>query len=71
MNCGNKSEGDKLVNKKANTNKNRTNLEYGRFWIRNHIPTPTKAIIYVGDSEPELKITVNSNTEERNSSLNF
>ena len=37
----------------------------GRFWIINQIATPAKAMIYVGDSDELLKITVNISVEER------
>ena len=66
MNFGNKSEGDKLVKITAKINKIIYKIVIGFGWITIQIPTPTKAIIYVGDSDPVLKITVKIRTEANN-----
>ena len=69
-NLGNKSDGEKLVKTIANINNNKYNLDNGFGCTTYQMDTPTNAIILVGDSEPELNMTVKISTEANNISRN-
>lgn len=63
--CGNRSEVAKLEKMIARRRRQITVLEQGCFCCVNQIPTPVKAMIYVGDSDPELNSTINNRTDAK------
>lgn len=64
MDFGNKSEGEKLVKiiTKISIAITKGDLSFCK---KNQIITPATAIIYVGDSEPELNNTKNNNVDAK------
>ena len=64
MNFGNKSEKEKQVNIITKINIPIIRGDFC-FCMRNQIITPATAIMNVGDSEPELKSTMNNNVEAK------
>ena len=64
MNFGNKSENEKQVRIITKINKPMINGDFS-FCIMNQIMTPATAIIKVGDSEPELKSTMNKSVDAK------
>ena len=59
------SVGASVVNKTANTRSAMISGLIGVSCITNHIATPVKAIIYVGDSEELLKMTAKIKVDAR------
>ena len=64
MNFGNKSENEKHVKMMTKIKSPITKGDFS-FCMINQIITPATAIMYVGDSEPELKSTMNKSVEAK------
>jgi hypothetical protein len=64
INFGNKSEKEKQVNMITKRSIPIINGDFC-FCMRNHSITPATAMMNVGDSEPELKSTINKSVEAK------